>query len=171
MDVSYRFSGTTWSQPFVSRFINRTVSWGGFARWWRKQPIEIEKWQQAASIFMRFEHIPKGNGSTYESTWERVDWRSEWRLRLHLMHSWCSRRSWKNSLCASYSRFTLASRVSRGCPVWTQGIQQNLSERWLLLISDLDLEISYGRNLLITGYTGNRWVYFRLREVCDWALA
>ena len=39
--------------PFPSRFINRTISWGGFARWWRKEPMKIEKWQQAASALQK----------------------------------------------------------------------------------------------------------------------
>ena len=31
--------------PFPSKFINRTVPCGGFARWWRREPMKIEKWQ------------------------------------------------------------------------------------------------------------------------------
>ena len=39
--------------PFLSRFINRTIPWGGFTRWKRKKPMKIEKWQQATSALQK----------------------------------------------------------------------------------------------------------------------
>ena len=95
--------------PFPSRFINRTIPWGGFARWWRKEPMKIEKWQQEASALQKkmvlfinllgkglTQQINRDGGSIW---WAPVSPDGTVRFSLVLTFRWCPRARKQDKEC------------------------------------------------------------------------